>query len=253
MISKQYIICDPAIRQKIEAIGIRLSTVEEHHLGSIYEAESNSGNLRADLQKLGYDRSIRVMDRYHIVDGGSRERRQLLNDILFEWLAENYRSAIDVSANIENMQILGGLLEGAIGSLDGSVVVDFGCGIGLAIEAFANRQVELIGVDRCAAMRRLAAESGMRAESPGAFARRPVGSVDGAYSSYVFHLSPGHRSIKLLWSRIRKGGCFVGNFHKGIGVDEVCRLMCSLGANVEHCSAPDEFARHGNYVRFKKE
>lgn len=181
------------------------------------------------------------------------ERRQEVLDSLFQQIASEYESLVDVQRNLSNIRNLLTLLGQFVHPLSGSLIVDFGCGTGLSVGPASAYNVKLIGVDRCPKMRQIAASKGMTVWSPGQLAQQPRNSIDGAFASYVFHLLPDTHGLRLLWSRLRVGGALVANFHKNEGLKLVEACVRDLKGLVVRLPHNVDGGSHGTYVAFRKE
>jgi adenine-specific DNA methylase/SAM-dependent methyltransferase len=175
----------------------------------------------------GYE-SRRYLDRFCVVlpiEPGAE--RQVVLKAFFAWLGPEYEAAIDVPRNLENIYNLFGLMSPP---LQGERMLDFGCGTGLAQRVAVQLGIELVGVDICEVMQRLAARKGELVITPEALADAPA--FDGIIASYVLHLKPEPRYIEVAWSRLKPGGAWVANFHKGEGLNEFLAIMADVEASI---------------------
>jgi SAM-dependent methyltransferase len=194
----------------------------------------------------------RYLDRFYLLAPvDDMIRRQDLLIRFFGLIAYEYESLIDVGRNEENIRMLVGMLSGAIGGLKGALVLDFGCGTGLSHGVFRSEGIRLVGYDPCPTMREIARARGMTVWSPRDLARQPRDSIQGSFASYLFHLVPHMGGLRLVWSRLRRGGVLTANFHKGQGRAAVEATVIELGGRVESVSEGPT-CRHGQYVMYAK-
>src|SRR5208282_6225038 len=138
--------------------------------------------------------------------------RQELIDEFFELIGDDYESLVDTNRNVENIRNLLRILASISKRLDGSMILDYGAGTGLALKPAAEFNVQLIGIERSPVMSRRAIARGMTVWTPGELARQPRESLPNAFASYVFHLLPHTNGLRLLWSRLRPGSALAANF-----------------------------------------
>jgi SAM-dependent methyltransferase len=191
----------------------------------------------------GYE-LVRYLDRFFLVLPVDRvtERQDTL-DLFFSWLAPQYELAIDVVRNIKNIENLLALLQLPARA----IVLDFGCGTGLAHDAAKSTDITLVGFDTCDVMRGIASVKGMRTITPELLFADDF-LVDAIVASYVVHLRPAAAWVEAAWKHLRVGGAFVCNIHKSTGLPEFVHMMKSLGAAV---TIHDD-STHGPYIVCQK-
>jgi SAM-dependent methyltransferase len=218
-------------------------------------------DIGEDVHRLGYAlaaipglKARRYLDRFHLwtPDNNPRRRQEVL-DRFFAFIADQYESLIDVERNLDNIRILLGFLNRLMGPIEAATIVDYGCGTGLSRSPASEFKVELVGVDRCPTMRRIASDRGMTTWGPGVLARQPKNSIDGALASYVFHLLPHSDGLRLLWARLKPGGMLVANFHKNQGMELVEACVREGQGLIHRLESPAGSERHGSYVAYLKE
>jgi SAM-dependent methyltransferase len=189
-----------------------------------------------------------VMDKFRIAlpREDCRLRQETL-DGFFHWLGRDYERSIDVARNLENLSVLVSLLR----LPPPAVIADFGCGSGLAHMALPKLGYTVLGIDSCATMRDLSRARGMTTFSPEEFAIEGA-MVDGVISSYVLHFGPEQHSLSHCWSRLRKGGIFAANVHKGQGLDRVLKQFAHINGQVRFVGSQAGMERHGIYVQIEK-
>jgi 2-polyprenyl-3-methyl-5-hydroxy-6-metoxy-1,4-benzoquinol methylase len=214
----------------------------------VFGAEDVIGLLSSKRPEFTLDR---YLDRFWLWSpAGYVKARQILLDLVFEALAPDYEQLIHPDQNRENIGYLIGVLTSHWNSLDGRVIVDFGCGVGLAAKVIRPASAHLIGIDRSSAMRHAAAAHGLQVWGPGEMARAQSDSIDGAFASYVFHLLPELGLLQLLWGRLKPGGAIAANFHKGRGIEPVSQCLARLGADEVVLPPPQSGFTHGEYRKF---
>lgn len=192
--------------------------------------------------------AYRVMDRFCLLLPRDNDHlRQETLDGFFRWLGRDYESFIDAARNLENIEVLIELL----GLSPPALIADFGCGSGLAYSSPAARGYTMFGIDSCPVMRELAGTRGMRTFSPNGLAATDI-VVDGVMSSYVLHFGPEEQSLSHCWSRLRSGGIFAANVHKGQGLDRALDHFSHLKGRVLSVGLRAGMERHGIYLQIEK-
>ncbi len=248
-----FIFYESSIGAYLEETGLIPQEINGH--GAILENVYNITPKKFESINLGslgleYER---FLDYFYIIKRVGEAHLQIAIDMLFECIADRYDRLIDTRRNIENIRVLKEYLISLHGSLDGSLIVDYGCGTGLSKEIFDDENLKLIGIDRCSKMRHLASNRGLKTLSPSQLKELQLDSIDCGFFSYVLHFSPSFGDLELLWSRVRPGGTLVGNFHKSIAINEYLEFFSGLEANILPLESKLELKRHGPYVAFIKE
>lgn len=181
------------------------------------------------------------------------EKRQSLLDRFFELIGEEYDSLIDIRRNLANIQNLLELLRRLSEPIEGLTIIDYGCGTGLSLQVASRYRVSVIGVERCPMMRAMSIARGMIVWSESDLARQPSNSLSAVFASYVFHLQPHRRGLRLLWSRLKPHGALLANFHKGAGIATTNSCLTEEGCRILNLDAPDGSSLHGPYVAYVKE
>jgi predicted TPR repeat methyltransferase len=192
-----------------------------------------------------------LLDRFVFLIPEQQEAQNQLFWSFFDAIAGRYETLIDVRFNLHNIYSLLTKLSSCIGNLQDRLILDFGCGTGLALGPIHEFHAEVIGVDAAATMREIAASRGMRVVSPAELLALPE-EFDGVIASYVFHLSLDATAIFAMWSKLKSGGAVVANFHKNLGRDSVSQMFESLGAEPTELDVISDELRHGSYIAFRK-
>jgi SAM-dependent methyltransferase len=220
----------------------------------LFKIDADVSELEKSLSLIPHFSLNRYLDKFYIwTSENDLEYRQKVLDKFFQIIAEHYESLIDVGRNLENINNLLRFLKDLLGPVDNPTVIDYGCGTGLSVGPASSLNIKLIGVDRCPKMRQIAASKGMSVLSMGELARRSPNSLDGAFASYVFHLLPHTRGLRLLWSRLKPGGIITANFHKNQGLTLVETCIRELQGSVINLPASPNSERHGLYVAYQKQ
>lgn len=230
-----------------------LQLLGTHNGLTVFQIVGSGTSLYSQFSNIPGFSLHRHLDKFYLLtpDESYSVRQQLL-DSFFGLIASNYESLIDIERNKENIKNLISILQQSLDQLSRAKIIDYGCGTGLSLRVRESANVELIGVDSCPTMRQIAALRGMIVWSPGQLAQQPKDSLDGAFASYVFHLCPHTAGLRLLWSRLRYGGVFVANFHKGEGVKNVKQCIAELGG-VSLALSSSLSEKHGLYLAYLKQ
>lgn len=194
--------------------------------------------------------SDRYLDRFYICCIAREvKKHQETLDGFFDFVSSDYENIIDTKRNLSNVRNLVRILEENLELRDEGKIIDFGCGTGISMSQVADCSFEVIGVDRCPNMRKLASQKRMKVWDMGELARQQRYTIDGSFASYVLHLLQDTAGIKLLWSLLKPGGILVGNFHKNHGIDILDGCMKELRGEVV---LRDNNILHGTYIAYRK-
>jgi SAM-dependent methyltransferase len=219
---------------------------------AVFDAAITAEDVKL-LDSISNLRLSRYLDRYYIwAPEDDLAYRQRIFDAFFESIADSYDSLIDVHRNLENIRNLIRILRESMDRFVGSTIVDYGCGTGLSHRLTADLGISVIGVDRCPKMRQIAAQRGMLVCNIGELAQRPQDSIDGAFSSYVFHLLPHAHGLQLLWSRLRPNGVLAVNFHKNQGIELVESCIQQMNGTIVKLNRHANSEKHGRYAAYRK-
>jgi len=193
------------------------------------------------------------LDRFFLlVPINNSEYRRKLFLRFFELIAEDYENLIDVKRNIENIKNLFKLLRFYINSLEGSLILDFGCGTALSLNIANSYKVKIVGYDACPMMRQLAKKRGLNVWGEIDISKQRYNSLDAAFASYVLHFYPEDESLKLVFNILKPGGVFVVNIHKNQFRELIDEHLRKVGFRI--LNPPDlNFKKyHGPYVVYIK-
>lgn len=192
----------------------------------------------------------RYLDRYYIdsAEEISKYGQELIEDF-FEYIAINYESLINVDRNTENIKKCFYFLEQQLGSLNGLTIADYGCGTGISHLLAKEHDLEIVGIEPCQNMRRIAAARKMNVWSIKELTKQAEDSFDGAFASYVLHLLYDTTGIRLLWSRLKSGGVFIGNFHKNREIASINNCILELNGSILQL---ENNQVHGTYFAYIK-
>ncbi|WP_437917473.1 class I SAM-dependent DNA methyltransferase [Sorangium sp. So ce302] len=130
-------------------------------------------------------------------------------------------------------------------------IVDLGCGTGVSLVVARELGFDIVGVDPCPSMRRIARARGMQVISSRAFANRHQ-EYAAAIASYLLHLLASLDVVRSAWEHLSPDGIFMGNCHKGVNHAEVSALLGGLGGTSLRHSVSSDCVSHGPYVAFAK-
>jgi precorrin-6B methylase 2 len=194
----------------------------------------------------------RYLDRFYIYSS-NKENRQVILDVFFEFVAVNYDLLVDVERNEDNIRNLVSFLSRFYILGKESVILDYGCGTGLSVEACSKSIFTLVGFDRCEKMRQISRNRGLKVLTFEEIASYKNCAFAGIFASYVFHLQPNLSELKLIWTKLQTNGVLVANFHKNKGIEEASDCISKLGGFAEILDCPSGNAkRHGSYVAYRK-
>ncbi|MBW8326322.1 MAG: class I SAM-dependent methyltransferase [Prolixibacteraceae bacterium] len=194
----------------------------------------------------------RYLDRFYFLFSTERlEIKQEIIDVFFEIIALDYDELIDVERNISNINFLLNIIikdQNSFGSLR---ILDYGCGTGLS-QQFVRNGLEIIGYDRCPIMRNLSERRGLQVIDDEILMQIKDGSFDAVFASYVFHLFSNTNNLCTVWNKLKPKGIFIGNFHKGKGINVVDFFRNELKGEVIIYKSVDYSKIHGEYFGFRK-
>lgn len=154
----------------------------------------------------------RTLDRYALVVArGNRESLKRVEAALFDHIANVYDTVVNRSSNLRNINCL-------ITRVGPGHLLDYGCGSGLS-SVLTIPGVQVSGYDKSDRMIEIARERGLTVYSWKALRVLPDAHFDGMFASYVLHLTESLDHLPTAFSKIRSGGLFAANFHKGRGAD----------------------------------
>lgn len=149
---------------------------------------------------------MRLMDRFFL----PQIRDEAVIATMFDLIAGMYDSLTDWSLNVATASLL---LQAALADTGPApMILDFGCGTGVAMDALAAlpNSARLLGVDASAGMLAQASERGLVTMPLSAWRLRPP-LVDGAISNFVLHYGVSTADLGILASSLRPGARFVAN------------------------------------------
>jgi SAM-dependent methyltransferase len=224
----------------------------------------------------------RMLDRYFLVfDPAVLETRLMVEQVLFDLIANQYERLIDVANNQHNLRTLLRLVTLAThGNLDlmarqclpgqpGSTgqgrlrsdnaplarleVLDYGCGTGLGATVAHEFAIHLIGCDRNPAMLAQARQRGLSVLMLDDLAALPEGSFDAVIAGYVLHLAVPSEELALVCRTIRDGGHLAANFHKGYGYDDIREMLGRFGDFTASDVTDLDSLHHGRYGLWRRD
>lgn len=149
---------------------------------------------------------IRLMDRFYL----PAIREQEIVGPMFDMAADIYDTLTDRRRNLQTASLL--LRSVTLDAQPNSVILDYGCGTGVAIDAVPTLgvSVKLLGVDLSDAMLSRAAERGLDV-LPIAAWRVDAPVVDGAIANFVLHYGVSNADLMQIARSLRPNARFAGN------------------------------------------
>lgn len=169
-----------------------------------------SGSLPEQVVSPGFGVQVRLMDRFYLPE----VRDPDLIRTMFDLIADLYDRITAHEVNLStSRELLDQVLDGVPPT---PVILDFGCGTGIAIEALASLGAEahLLGVDLSTAMLRRAAARGEAVLSATEWRSAPP-AVDGAIASFVLHYGVPKDDLIRIARCLLPGCAFAANLFGG--------------------------------------
>lgn len=173
-------------------------------------------------------RYVRLVDRFFLPENPG----PVVSSALFDVVASHYDH---LTRQAVNTQVAESLLRAVCNERAGKqIVLDFGCGTGVAHLsalrlAMEGISIELLGTDLCQAMLRLAAERGEKVMPLPQWRSLPTDGLDGAIAVFVLHYGVPQTDLATLASQLKMGCCFAANYFKP-PQGAISRLESSLAA-----------------------
>lgn len=167
------------------------------------------GELPRRLDGIGFGRQRRMLDRFYLPD----EADEAVVRALFDVVAPIYDRLAGNPLNVITAQTLLAAVVDAVGS--NPLVLDFGCGTGVAVEAAValGRPLRLLGTDLSESMMHLARSRGeetMALDDWRASDRR----IDGAIACFVAHYGISDADLAHIAQTLRPGAVFAVNLFR---------------------------------------
>lgn len=198
---------------------------------------NGGGPLPQRIQSVGFGTQKRLLDRFFLPELADRE----VVRTLFDMVASIYDTIIDPGLNLATAaRLLDLVVQGAAAD---PLVLDFGCGTGIAAEAAEARKgrCRLIGTDLSGPMLRIARGRGMNVLPIDLWRETPP-RVDGAIACFVLHYGANAADLATLVSSLRPGAMLAANLFRMSDAEtatleaELARLGMAAGVR-EPCSS----------------
>lgn len=193
-----------AIRQVVE---IDLGSGSQISAWLVRPQEGSS--LPRRIESSGFGVQSRLLDRFYLPEIANED----VVRTLFDTVAVVYDSMTDAHVN---RATAARLLEAAASAAgDNPLILDFGCGTGVAFDVVGSQspKCQLVGTDISDSMLRLAQARGERTVEINAWRSDPPG-VDGAIASFVLHYGVTTADLARLASSLRPDGVFAANMFR---------------------------------------
>jgi SAM-dependent methyltransferase len=175
---------------------------------------------------------VRLVDRFYLPEDPGPE----LSAALFDVIAANYDRLTKFDVNMAVAQRL--LQELRLADATCPIVLDFGCGTGVAVLAAAglsDSSVDIVGTDASPAMLEIAFRRGERTMTLREWRDLPDAAFDGAIAAFVLHYGIPREDLARIARQLRPGARFAANFFKPrpAAVDVLCGAMLENGLVLE--------------------
>jgi adenine-specific DNA-methyltransferase len=233
--------------------GLSEKVVLKKSFESIFLYFLEKGNIDL-IESQNHNSPIKVLDRFFLfLPSNDPDKATLIISCFFDFISKYYDHLITIERNFLNIRYL---LDYLIKKQkkDNPLILDFGCGIGLSAKIgeeywVKGINVSLIGFDISKPMRSLANRAGLKTINEQGLLKLKDNSLDGIFASYAFHFIQQTDIFKLLWNKLRIGGCIIGNFHKNISVTKVLNAIKELNGDIQLV----EENEHGSIYVFRKQ
>jgi len=171
---------------------------------------SHGSLLPSQVVSSGFGVQVRLMDRFYLPE----TRDPGLVRTMFDLIADLYEGLVARDVNLATARELLGQVLGTAGPAP--LILDFGCGTGIAAEALASlgAQARLLGIDLSMAMLRRALARGEPVMSLDKWRDAPP-LVDGAIACFVLHYGVPDEDLRLIARSLLPGCSFSANFFRG--------------------------------------
>ncbi len=219
---------EQGVSRKFELIGEYASAP-----AALYRLKESNDDLgitsEQNLIELGH---TRIFENYWLPNAISDQQRAALIQALFSFIGQAYESIVTRDLNVHCYDHIYNLAFKRLGKPPARVL-DFGCGTGLITELpYASQIPYLRGLDFCPTMISIAEEKGLKTLTVSLQDLSKNDCFDAILASYVFHYKISTHEWLSLFDCISDRGCLIGNFHKGIGLQEAVQTIEQLNL---HC------------------
>jgi SAM-dependent methyltransferase len=218
---RKYLLCRhvvPLLRDRVHDLGAVI--VEEKAIASPMGSLATMLTIEGMAEDIRHFKSdaqefVRRLDLFFVPEPPD----VIVDTALCDHIAREYGSMIDRQVNLQNIRKLLSICLGSLPNYGkGAAILDFGCGIGLALEVVAqmglDQDLKVIGTDASDKMTEQARQAGMEVLSLEKWLSHPPQSFDGIIASFVLHFGITQTEMRTIANQLRPSGCFVGNYHR---------------------------------------
>lgn len=138
-----------------------------------------------------------------------------------------YDKLIDTENNIECIRTLLGVIDSQKKVTESDVILDFGCGNGLANKVKSKGKI--LGYEPVDEMGIQAKKRGMQLLTREEICALPESFFDAVFSSYVFHMSVREEEIALILGKMKRDALWVANFYKDTNIQYINNIFEKYG------------------------
>lgn len=167
--------------------------------------------------------TIRYLDHFILLLPHDTNKQSLFWSEFYKAFGLDYESLIDKDNNIKVIKGILNYLETITNLGKDSVVLDYGCGTGLAKSV--TEKYKLIGYEPVFEMRKQALQRGYTALDYNQFVTLQDNLFDAGFASYVFHMTINEKEVHEIKNKLKKGSLFLANYYKNINSDVVNNMF----------------------------
>lgn len=201
-------------------------------LGNLYVSDVNNmqyiDKIHSDISAINY------LDHFIILLPSTQIKQAEFWLEFYKLYGEEYENIINIKKNIKSIQDMLHYIEMQCKLDENSVVLDYGCGSGIAKCVKVN--YKLIGYEPVAEMRKQAIDRDYSVLDYNEFVELPNGFCSAGFANYVFHMSVSEKEIDEINKKLKPNSVFLANFYKSINIDSVNRIFKKYNYEIHRIS-----------------